>query len=144
MLGTPIENRLRSAGLTGPPPDLRERVIACSVPRLRPGTTWAEQIWFSGRWRLAALALLFTVFAFDALDRIPLGPGSSFADRPGPVAMETAQAAGEAARQAGLPGDVAALLERQALLAASQPAQNGRVSIDGQVTLPDGGELENR
>jgi hypothetical protein len=123
MPGNPIEDRLRSVGLPEPEAGLRERVIARSVPALRSSTTWAERIWFSGRCRVAAVALLFTV---TALDRVSIVTGPTNGEGPGVAAVETAQAAGDTARQAGLPDAVADLLERQALMAAAQPGDQER------------------
>lgn len=114
-----IGERLRGAGLPEPARDLRDRVLAAAVPRVRPSATWADRMWFSRRWRFAAVALFFAVLA---LDRISITPGSRVAGGPSPTAVETARAAEEAARQVGLPPDQAAALARRALIAASRPA----------------------
>jgi hypothetical protein len=114
-----LEERLRETAWPEPGSDLRDRVLAAAVPRVRPSATWADRMWFSRRWRLAAVVL---VLALVLLDRIPVVPGSPSPDVPGFAAAETARAADEAARQAGLSPEQAAALARRALIAASQPA----------------------
>jgi hypothetical protein len=124
----PIEERLRRMGLPDPAPDLRRRLLAAAAPHVRSTTTWADRVWFSGRWRLAAVAL---VVAVVGLDRIPVTQYSGRADAPGFAAMETARAAEEAARQVGLSPDQAAVLARRALVAASRPAPQEGLSALG-------------
>lgn len=122
-----VEERLREVSLPEPASDLRDRVLAAAMPRVRPGATWADRMWFSRRWRLAAVALLL---ALVVLDRIPVVPGSRSPDAPGFAAVETTRAAAEAARQAGLSPEQAEALARRVLIAASRPAARSDLGID--------------
>ncbi len=116
-----MEDRLRGAGLPAAADDLRDRVLAAAVPLVASAerATWADRAWFSVRWRVAAAAVLV---ALIALDRVSTTPAGSGAVPYGAVAVETAQAAGEAAREDGLPGEQAERRARRALGAASRPA----------------------
>jgi hypothetical protein len=127
MQRAPIEERLREAGLPEPAPDLRGPVLAAARSHARSGVTWADRVWFSRRWRLAAVALFL---ALAVLDRVPTVSGVPGDQRPGTAAAETARAAQEAARQAGLPPDQADALARRVLIAASRPAPRSEPSID--------------
>ena len=118
MQREPIEERLLATGLPGPAADLRDRVVAVAGPHVRPGTSWADRMWFSRRWRLAAIALLLALFVLDGIPFFSSARPSGF----GPAAVETARAAEEVARQAGLSRSEADLLARRALFAASRPA----------------------
>jgi hypothetical protein len=128
MMRSAFEDRLRRVRFPEPASDLRERALTAALRNPAPPATWADETWFSGRWRLGAVALLFALFALDAFDRIPAGSGYLLAERPGAVATETAQAARDAARQAGLPDATAELLECQALLAALQPGDEEQLA----------------
>ena len=116
-----IERRLLRAGLPDPPDDLRGRVLAGAQPIVRAATraTWADRVWFSGRWRFAAVAVLV---ALVALDRVSTVSVPSRRAQYGTVALETATTADAVARQAGLSPTEADAMAREALLAASRPA----------------------
>ena len=122
------EERLRQAGLPQPAADLRDRVLAAAVPRVRreARANWADRVWFSRRWRLAAVALLF---ALVSLDEISAVSGLPRAENPGVAAVETQRAADEVARQAGLTPQQARALADRALVAASRPAPGHEMSV---------------
>ena len=120
-----VEERLRDTAWPEPGADLRDRVLAAAGARVRASVTWADVMWFSRRWRLAAVALFL---ALGLLDRVSVLPVSPVRD-PGTVAVQTARAAEETALQAGMPPDEAKALARQALIAASQPGP-GEMTFD--------------
>jgi hypothetical protein len=135
-----VEERLRETAWPEPASDLRDRVLAAAMPRVRPSATWADRMWFSRCWRLAAVALLL---ALVVLDRIPVVPGSRSPDVPGFAAVETARAVAEVARQVGLPPDQAEALARRALIAASRPAGRTDLGIDPGLVRSGFSRIEN-
>jgi len=118
MQPDPIEERLGGVRWPEPAPDLRDRVLAAAVPRVRPSATWADRMWFSRRWRPAAIALLLALVVLDRISVVSSPPSNGF----GPAAVETARAVDEVAREAGLSRNEADVLARRALYAASRPA----------------------
>ncbi len=118
---TRLEERLRNAGLPDPAPELRQRVLAAAGPLVTPGepATWSDRVWFSRRWRYAAVAL---VIALVALDRVSVMRSSPTSVEFGTIAVESATAAEDAAIEAGIARDEADRLARRALLAESRPA----------------------
>jgi len=140
MQRDPIEQRLLGPGLPEPAADLRDRVLAAALPLLRPSAIWADRMWFSRRWRLAAIALLLVLVV---LGHFSAAPGSFAPSSPDRTAVETAQAVEEAARQVGLPPDQAAALARRALIAASRPAARSDPGIDPGFVGSDFNRIEN-
>ena len=125
-----VEERLRAARLPAQAASLRDRVLAAACPRVQPRVAWGDRVWFSRGWRLAAVAVLFATVALDRISSVP-GPTDG---APGPVAVQTARAAREAARQAGLRPDQADALARRVLVAASRPVPGSELALDDFIT----------
>jgi hypothetical protein len=102
-----IERELLRAGQPDLPPDLRQRVLAVATPLVQPHASRLDAIWFSPRWRVAAVLVLFGLVAVDRLSGVT-GDVTTQADGL-PVRGSVAVAA-QAAIDAGLGrADVAAI-----------------------------------
>ena len=110
-----IEDRLQGIVWPDPSAELRARVqsIAVVAPRL----TWSDQIWFSRRWRSAAMAVALAAVALNWIADLPTGRAST----PGPQLIAEAKAIEDLAEQSGLPRAAAASLGRRALEPAARP-----------------------
>jgi len=110
-----IERKLLDAERPDPPPALRQRVLATASPLVQPHDSRLDVIWFSPRWRLAAVLVFFGLIAADALSSETGGVWPEVDDTP--VSSSVAVAV-QAAIDAGLgKADIAAI----AALATSPP-----------------------
>ncbi len=110
-----IERSLVDAGKREPAPDLRERVLAATMPLVRRDRSRLDRIWFSPRWRMAAaLALLVLAAADVASGRV----GDWAPAAQSQTASNTVRAVEMAAREVGLTPDVTRALVAQATAAA--------------------------
>ncbi len=122
-----IVRRLRGAPFPEPTLALRQRVLAAATAHARPAVTWADRVWFSSRWRFAAIVLLVGLVGLDRLSVVSRGSAS---EGPATAAVQASQAVEQAAMQAGMPRDQADALARRALIAASRPAQPRNLWLD--------------
>ena len=110
-----IEQALLNVERPEPPPGLRQRVLAETTHLVQPETSRLDAIWFSPRWRVAAVLLFFGLVAVDRLSSA-IGDVSTQAD--GPPVRSSVAVAVQVAIDAGLGmADVAAI----AAQAASPP-----------------------
>ena len=65
-----IEQELLRAAQPDLPPDLRQRVLANTSPLVQPNGSRLDAIWFSPRWRVAAVAVFFGVLAADRMSSV--------------------------------------------------------------------------
>lgn len=65
-----IERELLRAGQPDLPPDLRLRVLAATGPLVQPHVSRLDAIWFSPRWRVAAVLVFFGLLAVDRLSSV--------------------------------------------------------------------------
>jgi hypothetical protein len=114
-----IESRLRQVAWPAPSIDLRARVLT-AVPAASPAVSWSDRVWFSGAWRLAAVAALVVLAALNQLS----GPTGPSAAPESPQAVAEARVIEETAQQAGLSPEQAAALARRAA-AAEKNARSG-------------------
>jgi|WetSurMetagenome_2_1015567.scaffolds.fasta_scaffold575281_2 hypothetical protein len=91
-----------------PDPALRERVLAAAGPRVCASAAWPDRIWFSRRWRVAALAFFIGGIGLDWLAGGPTGSPASVTQ-----AKPAAADAGSLGRLTGLPPELAAELARR-------------------------------
>jgi hypothetical protein len=119
MSERPVHVQLCEAANRWSPPDaLRAQVLGAAATRVRPAVTWSDRVWFSRRWRAAAVAAVAAAMLLD-FTFAPRGgwPGTE----PPASARETAQAVDDIARQAGLGADQARLFAQRAFVLASRP-----------------------
>lgn len=110
-----IERELLNAEQPDLPPGLRRRVLAAATPLVQPHDSRLDAIWFSPRWRLAAVLVFLGLVAVDRLSSVT-EDGSIQAD--GVPVRSSVTVAVQAAIAAGLgKSDVAAI----AAHAASPP-----------------------
>ena len=108
-----IERELLNAERPDPPPGLRQRVLATANPLVQPHDSRLDGIWFSPRWRLAALLVFFGLVAADRLSGVPEDGLTQADGLPGRSAVAVAA---QAAVDAGLgKADVAAIAAQVAL-----------------------------
>jgi hypothetical protein len=104
---------------------LRGRVLTAATARVAPPATAAERVWFSRRWRLAGAATLVAVLL---LDRVPMVLEPHPLDTAGAAALDIGQAVAEAARQLGMTADEANAIARHAVMAATRPTRDSRLT----------------
>ena len=110
-----IERQLLEAERPEPRGEVRARVLAATMPLVRPDASRLDRVWFSPRWRMASV-LVFVVLV--GIDLVPqLMPDSALMPQDHPTADIT-QAVAMAALEVGLTPDDAAALCAQALAAA--------------------------
>jgi len=115
-----LERRLLDAERPEPGADVRARVLAATMPLVRPDDSRLDRIWFSPRWRVAAVLMLLFLPGIDAVSTRPSALAPTWQDRA--AAAGTVKAVEMAAREAGLtPADTGALVE-QAIAAARASA----------------------
>lgn len=108
-----IERELLEAERLDPPPALRQRVLATAIPLVQPHPSRLDAIWFSRRWRLAAVLVFIGVIAADTLSSVT---GDLPPQVDGPAAPNSVQVAVQAAIDAGLgKADVAAIAAHASL-----------------------------
>ena len=109
-----IERELLRAGQPDLPPDLRQRVLATTSPLVRPHGSRLDAIWFSPRWRVAAVLVFFGLVAVDRLASVT-GDATTQAD--GLPVRSSVAVAVQAAIDSGLGrADVAAIAAHAASL----------------------------
>jgi hypothetical protein len=64
-----IERELLDAAKPDLPPALRQRVLTTASALVQPDASRLDAIWFSPRWRVAAVLVFFGIIAADALSR---------------------------------------------------------------------------
>ena len=109
-----IERQLLEAGRPEPGADVRERVLAKTLPLVRPDDSRLDRIWFSPRWRTAAVLAVLVLAGVDAVSRYTAPWAPAAQNR---MASDTVRAVETAAREAGLPPSDAAALVAQAIAA---------------------------
>ncbi len=108
-----IERRLLDTSEPDPPRGLRDRVLAAAHPLVQPHNSRLDAIWFSPRWRVAAVLLFVGLVAADGLSS---GIDGFPAQRDGPSARSSVAVATQAAIDAGLgQADVAAIAAQASL-----------------------------
>ena len=61
-----IERQLLEAERPEPRADMRARVLAATMPLVRSDASRLDRVWFSPRWRMAALLALVVLAGVDA------------------------------------------------------------------------------
>ena len=111
--------QIREAERLEPNPALRARVLAAARPRVRPSATWADRMWFSRAWRLAAMTIVLVLVAIELMP----SPARDRAVGPSTYAVAAAASTEEAALQMGMKPEEAKALGRRAMAdAMSQPS----------------------
>ena len=118
MTDESIANRIRETTRLEPAASLRARVLDAAAPLVRPSAIWADRVWCSRAWRLAAVA---TVLMLVALEQMSL-PGVDRTPGPSANAMAAAAAAEETALQLGMTPGEARALGRRAMADAVAPS----------------------
>jgi hypothetical protein len=62
-----IERELLNAGRPDPPPSLRQRVLTAASQLVQSDESRLDAMWFSPRWRVAAVLVFFGLAAADVL-----------------------------------------------------------------------------
>ena len=65
-----IERELLNAERPDLPPGLRRRVLAAATPLVQPHDSRLDAIWFSPRWRVAAVVVFFGLVAADRMSSV--------------------------------------------------------------------------
>ena len=122
MMMDDLERSLLDAGKVQPGAEVRARVLAAAAPLVRPDRSQLDRIWFSHRWRMAAVlaALLLAV-----LNVVPASGTAPTLAAQAPRPADNTQAVVTAAREAGLTPDVTVALCAQAIAAARRAATTG-------------------
>ena len=110
-----LERSLLDAERPGPGADVRARVLGATMPLVRSDDSRLDRIWFSPKWRVAAVLMLLLFPSIDAVSTRFVA--SAPATQEGATA-NTVQAVETAAREAGLTPDDTAALCGQAIAAA--------------------------
>ena len=109
-----IERELLRARQPDLPPDLRQRVLANTSPLVQPHGSRLDAIWFSPRWRVAAVVVFFGLVAADRMSSVS-GDVTTQAD--GLPIRSSVAVAVQAAIDSGLgSADVAAIAAHAAAL----------------------------
>lgn len=108
-----IERELLDAEQPDPPLALRQRVLATASALVQPHDSRLDVIWFSPRWRVAAVLVVFGLVAADALSSATEGVEPQV---DGLAVRSSVELAVQAAIDAGLGrADVAAIAAQAAL-----------------------------
>ena len=113
-----VERQLIEVERPEPPAEARARVLATTMPLVRPDGSRLDRIWFSRRWRTAGAVVFVALVVLEMLS----GSSAPAVAPAGWAALETAQAVEASARDAGLPAAQASALAAHALAIASRPA----------------------
>lgn len=107
MMGD-IQRQLLETGRREPPWEMRERVLAATMPLVRPDDSRLDRMWFSPKWRMAGALVFFGLAGVEAVSNHLVAPAPQAQDRP---AEDPAQTVAMAAIEVGLtPSDAAALV----------------------------------
>ncbi len=110
-----LERALLEAQKVEPDVDMRARVLGATAPLVRPDRSALDRIWFSPRWRVAAVLAALVI---AVLNIVPAG-GVSSAIAPQDLRPDhNTEAVAKAAREAGFTPDDTAALCAQAIAAA--------------------------
>ena len=115
MMMDDLERSLLDAGKVQPGAEVRARVLAAATPLVRPDRSHLDRIWFSRRWRMAAVLAALLLAVLNAVS--PNTAASTLAAQDVRPAGNT-QVVAMAAREAGLTPDVTVVLCAQAIAAA--------------------------
>ncbi len=108
-----IERELLNTLRPDPPSSLRPRVLTMASQLVQPQQSRLDVMWFSPRWRVAAVLVFFGLVAADVLSRATDG----FASRlDGPPVQSSVTVATQAAIDAGLGKAEVAAIAAQASL----------------------------
>jgi len=110
-----LERSLLDAERPEPGADVRARVLAATMPLVQPDDSRLDRVWFSPKWRVAAVLAVLVLAGVDAVSGRIIAWEPAAQDRP---AANTTQAVAMAAREAGLTSDDTAALCAQAIAAA--------------------------
>jgi hypothetical protein len=111
-----LERTLLDAERPEPGADVRARVLATTMPLVRPDRSRLDRVWFSPRWRAAAVLALLALAGVETASRYIVTWEPAGQDR---AAANTTQTVTMVAREAGLTSDETAALCTQASAAAS-------------------------
>jgi hypothetical protein len=115
-----IQRQLLETERPEPPLDMRDRVLAATMPLVRPNDSRLDCIWFSRKWRIAGAFVLMVLVGCEAVSNSLITPVPEAQDRP---AADLAETVGVAAIEVGLtPADAAALVEQAIELSQSTGA----------------------
>jgi hypothetical protein len=113
-----MEHSLLNAARPEPGADLRARVLAGAMPLVEPNGSRLDCMWFSRKWRTAAMLAVLILAITDAVSGHIVAWGPAAQNR---AAADTVRTVEMAAREAGLsPADTGALVA-QAIAATSPP-----------------------
>lgn len=108
-----IERQLLNAGPLDPPPSLRQRILTTAGPLVQPHESRLDAIWFSPRWRVAAVLVFLGV---AAADRLSTGADWSPPQQDGSPVRSSVAVAAQVASDTGLGNaDVAAIATQASL-----------------------------
>ena len=124
-----VERSLLDAERPEPGADVRARVLAATMPLVRPDDSRLDRIWFSPRWRTAAVLAVLVLAGADAVSGRIRAWALAAEDR---RAADTVRAVEMAAREAGLPPSDAAALVAQAI-AATRASAAASLNLDTSV-----------
>ena len=130
-----VETRVRQLEWDAPPADLRARVFS-AVPATSPAVSWSDRVWFSRRWRLAAVAAVLILAVVESMS----GTARSATPTVSPQAISEASIIEETARQAGLSPEHAAALARRAVVAERRTRSGAGFGGIALEDLDSGGE----
>lgn len=128
---TDIERELLNSAQTDPSPALRQRILAVANPLVQPHASRLDAIWFSPRWRVAAVLVFFGLVAADALSSATAGVEPQV---DGLAVRSSVELAVQAAIDAGLGrADVAAIAAQAALPWTTDvdATRGGRMELTG-------------
>ena len=121
-----IERELLRAGQPDLPPALRQRVLATTTPLVQPNVSRLDVIWFSPRWRVAAVLVFFGLVAVERLSSVT-GDVTTQAD--GLSVRSSVAVAVQAAIDSGLGrADVAAIAAHAASLSLTNEVDATRAA----------------
>jgi len=108
-----IEQELLNTGRPDPPPSLRQRILTTASQLVQPHESRLDVMWFSPRWRVAAVLVFFGLVAADVLSSATDGLASRL---DGPPVGSSVTVATQAAIDAGLgKADVTAIAAQASL-----------------------------
>jgi hypothetical protein len=125
-----LERTLLDAERPVPGADVRVRVLASTMPLVRPDSSRLDRLWFSPRWRTAAVLALLALAGVETASRyiVTLEPAGQDV-----AAANATQSVAMAAREGGLTADETVALCAQAS-AAARAAVVSSWNMDTSVT----------
>ena len=113
-----MEHSLLNAVRPEPGADVRERVLAAAMPLIEPHSSRLDLMWFSPKWRMAAMLAILVLACVDAVSEHIVAGQPAAQNR---AAADTVRAVEMAAREAGLTPDDTEALVAQAIAATRPP-----------------------